>query len=512
MPCKAANADRILIVDDSAFNRKFLMGILTDRYDVEEAQSAEDALAILSKRSHEFSLILLDLVMPGMGGFGLLERMNRYQWIQDLPVIMVSSETKTDLVKRAYDLGVTDFIRRPYEEEIVLRRIENTLALYAKQRRMRSAVEEKYYENERTSNLMISILSSVVEFRNGESGPHILHIKTISWFLLNQILKKTGTRSYQASDIHLLCKAAALHDIGKIGIPDHILNKPGRLTEEEYEIMKSHCMIGAQIIRNLPVDQEEPLVKAVYEICRWHHERWDGRGYPDGLRGDEIPMPAQVVALADAYDALISERCYKPPYSHEQAINMILAGKCGAFNPILLDCMVDVQQELRTLVDNPVPEEMDYDPAGLLHSFRNGEDMATTRDMVHRVAVAQEKARFLADYVQEPCFFYTFEPSMLDFSKKAQKQLGLRPAYVLPETDPELLGRINLAHALALRDKAARMPAAQEEDYTLHAVLKVDGEDCRCVLKCRNIRLLSPPTLCGFIGIIRKENGESFQN
>lgn len=495
--------DRLLIVDDSLFNCKVLRTILEEKYDVEEVHTGEEALDLLSKRSHDFQLVLLDLVMPGMGGFGLLEYMNKYRWIEDLPVIMVSSETDAQMVKRAYSMGITDFIRRPYEPDIVLQRIRNTIQLYAKQRRMMRAVAEKYYENERHSNLMISILSNIVEFRNGESGLHILHIKKITWFLLHKVLDKAGPQTYRVGDIPMLCKAAALHDIGKIAIPDSILNKPGRLTDEEFEIMKGHSRFGADMLKDL-FDAREPLVKASYEICRWHHERWDGNGYPDGLAGDEIPIHAQVVALADVYDALTSERCYKPAYSHEKAISMILNGECGVFNPVLLDCMKDVEQELKEMVEHPVMEEVTMNPEEMLENVSRHDDMVMTRDLVHRVAVAQEKVEFLFDHIGEPCFFYCCEPSVITFSKKAQERFNLKDTYVEPEHQQEILNRIGYSQALRIRAYAYTIPR-EHGDYGIQARIQVDGEDCDCLLCCRNIWLVSPPTLCGVIGIIRKD-------
>ena len=502
--------DRILIVDDSAFNRIVLKRILSDLYILEEASSAEETLAILSRRSHEFSLVLLDLIMPGMGGFGLLEKMNEYQWIGDLPVIMVSSETDSAMIKRAYSLGITDFIRRPYEPEIVQQRIKNTLALYAKQRRLAEAIAEKYYENEKNSNLMISILSNVVEFRNGESGPHVLHIKKISWFLLQQVLKK-GPQTYTAGDVHMLCKAAALHDIGKIAIPDQILNKPGRLTPEEFKIMQQHSQVGADMLKNLVAEQDEPLVKAAYEICRWHHERWDGRGYPDGLKGNEIPMHAQVVALADVYDALTSQRCYKEAYPHEKAVQMIMDGECGAFNPMLLECMREVQADLKHLAENPLPEEMVYDPQGILDQSEYGEDMVMTRDLVHRVAVSQRKEKFLADYISEPAFYYCREPSMLTLSRAAQELLKLKEQYINPEDDEKVMECVGKEQAEKLLDRVLMLPR-NNGDYSVKATLRLDGQDCPCTLRCRNVWLLDPPTVLGVIGLIRRESENNEEN
>ena len=195
--------------------------------------------------------------------------------------------------------------------------------------------------------MLIGILSQIVEFRNGESGRHVIHINLITQLLLEQLVKKTGKYQLSWEERLLIATASALHDIGKVGIDEKILNKPGKLTKEEFEIMKTHTLIGAQMLDNLDMYRNEKLLKLAYEICRWHHERYDGGGYPDGLKGEEIPVSAQVVALADVYDALTSERCYKDAYSHEKAIEMILAGQCGAFNPLMLECLLDISSSLK---------------------------------------------------------------------------------------------------------------------------------------------------------------------
>ena len=250
-------------------------------------------------------------------------------------------------MERAYDLGATDYISRPFDMAIVRRRVINTLMLYAKQKRLTRLVTDQVYEKEHNSVLMISILSHVVEFRNSESGLHVLHIRTLTDLLLHQLAGKTDRYQLDESDISLISTASALHDLGKIVIPTEILNKPGRLTPEEFAEVKKHAVYGADMLHRLENFAEEPLLQTAYQIARWHHERWDGRGYPDGLKGDEIPIAAQLVSLADVYDALTSERCYKKAYPHEKAMQMILNGECGAFNPLLLECLVDIQGELQ---------------------------------------------------------------------------------------------------------------------------------------------------------------------
>lgn len=339
--------ERILIVDDSALNREILGGILTDQYEYIEAENGVQALDIL-RNDADIDLMLLDITMPEMDGFGVMEAMKRYHWIEDIPVIVISAESTSTFAARAYDLGAIDYISRPFDAAVVQRRVQNTLMLYSRQKRLIQTVEQQVYEREKTGDLMINILSHVVEFRNSESGAHVLRIRIITDILLRELLKRTDRYAFTESDISMIATASALHDIGKINIPEQILNKPGKLTKEEFDIMKRHTTIGDALLQEMPVQQSEPLMKVAREICRWHHERWDGRGYPDGLKGDEIPISAQVVSIADVYDALTSERCYKPAYSHTDAIRMIQNGECGAFNPLMLECLADAADRIRT--------------------------------------------------------------------------------------------------------------------------------------------------------------------
>ena len=308
---------KILIADDSEMNRALLVDILEDQYDIVEADNGAAAIDLLTQCGGDFSLLLLDIMMPEMDGFEVLAYINRYHLNDTLAVIMISADDSPANIKRAYDLGAFDYISRPFDAAIVRRRISNTMLLYARQRHLENIIAEQFYEQEKNNDLMISILSHIVEFRNGESGLHVLHIKTITELLLKELLRHTDRYPLSQTDINLISTASSLHDIGKISISGDILNKPGRLTAEEFEIIKGHSLIGAKMLSELPLDQQEaPLVKVASDICRWHHERYDGNGYPDGLKGDEIPIAAQVVALADVYDALTSERCYKKAYSH----------------------------------------------------------------------------------------------------------------------------------------------------------------------------------------------------
>lgn len=395
---------KILIVDDSEINRAMLKEILGEGYEYLEAENGLRAIEILRRRT-DIALVLLDLIMPEMDGFDVLRVMQCYAWQEEIPVIVISAAEDTRSVERAYDMGVADYIRRPFERVMVLRRVKNALMLYAKQKRLTRLVTDQVYEKEHNSVLMINILSHVVEFRNSESGQHVLHIRTLTGLLLHQLVQKTDRYQLDESDISLISTASALHDIGKIMIPEEILNKPGRLTEEEYATIKTHTTEGARILKGLAIGQDEPLVKVAHAICRWHHERWDGGGYPDRLKGDEIPIAAQVVALADVYDALTSERCYKQSYSHEKAVDMILHGECGSFNPLLMECLKESSELLRTEL-----QRSEYD-RGFRHETRR-----LSEEILHREALPREdRAQRLLDLERERTAFYAEQRGGIQF-------------------------------------------------------------------------------------------------
>ena len=349
----SGNDDRpqILIVDDAQINRELLAEILGDRYRILQAAGGEECINMLCQYENDISLVLLDIIMPKVDGFEVLAYMNRNHWIEDIPVIMISTDNSDNNVSRAYALGASDYISRPFDAKVVYNRVFNIIKLYSKQRRLIQLVTEQIYEKEKDNQMMIGILSHIVEFRNGESGSHVLHINKITGMLLERLIQKTDKYNLSWHDRYLITTASALHDIGKIGIDEKILNQPGRLTADEFEIMKMHTMIGVSMLHSLTMYQDEELVKIAIEICRWHHERYDGKGYPDGLKGDEIPISAQVVSVADVYDALASERVYKKAFPHEKAIEMIMNGECGTFNPLLLECLNDIQDRIKDEMD-----------------------------------------------------------------------------------------------------------------------------------------------------------------
>lgn len=337
---------KILIADDAEMNRMLLAEMLNEEFEIVEAENGQECLKKLQKYGKEISVVLLDIMMPVMDGFEVLTYMNKSRWIEDIPVIMISSEESVTYIRRAFEFGASDYIKRPFDGKVVYQRVFNTIKLYAKQRRLISIVSDQIHEKEKSNQMMVQLLSQIVEFRNGESGQHVLHIQTLTELLLDRLVQKTDKYELSSDECYLISTASAVHDIGKIAIDEKILNKPGKLTKEEFEIMKKHTLIGAEMIGKMEQFKEEPLMQTAYEICRWHHERYDGHGYPDGLKGDDIPIGAQVVALSDVYDALVSERVYKSAYTHEEAMKMILNGECGAFQPILLECLQDIQDDI----------------------------------------------------------------------------------------------------------------------------------------------------------------------
>lgn len=339
---------QILIIDNSEINRNLLVQMLEGEYQIIQAGDGEHGMQLLEQYGRKIALVLLNINMQGIDGFEVLSYMNRRQWIEDIPVIMISGEDTETSIRYAYDLGAVDYINSPFDAKIVYQRVTNTIKLYAKQRRLISLITDQINEKEKNNQMMIRILSQIVEFRNGESGSHVLHINKLTEMLLDRLIQKTDQYQLDGQMISMIATASSLHDIGKICVDERILNKPGKLTKEEFEIMKTHAVIGAGMLEHLENYQDEPMIKVAHEICRWHHERYDGNGYPDGLKADEIPISAQVVSVADVYDALVSKRIYKKAFSHEKALQMILNGECGQFNPILIDCLKEISEEIKT--------------------------------------------------------------------------------------------------------------------------------------------------------------------
>ncbi len=455
---------RVLIADDSEMNCMLLEEMLGDKFSVTTVENGRRAIDVLSDSASDISLLLLDLNMPEVDGFEVLACMNQYRWIDEVPVIVISAETDPAAIHRAYDLGVTDFISRPFDVAIVRRRVENALLLSANLRRLTSIVTDQIYENQKNSQLMISILSHIVEFRNGESGLHVIHINVITEMILRQFQKNGNPYNMTQEDISRIAMASALHDIGKLSVPDEILNKPGRLTDEEFAVMKNHSMAGAQMLDELPSAQRnDPLTVTAYEICRWHHERYDGRGYPDGLVGDEIPIAAQVVALADVYDALTSERCYKKAIPHEKAVAMILEGQCGAFNPRLLDCLREVQDSLREAVGANAQHAQEIARERTITEQLQSYDLTHAGRSLQQLEFERQRFRFFADSSDQLGFTYTTFPSMVTFSRSCARWLGVDETIIEPMKDENFLRRIAPEELDVLKKKIRAATSAQPD-------------------------------------------------
>lgn len=503
------NRETILIVDDSAMNRMLLSDILADTYNIIEAEDGEQAIAILQQHASEISIVVLDMVMPKVDGFGVLEAMNENRWIQFLPVVSISTESSPEFVERAYSLGVTDFINRPFDELIVIRRVSNTIKLYAKQRKLTNMVANEIFEKERNGSLMITILSHIVEFRNGESGMHVMNIGTLTEILLNQISKKDDKYYLPYAERDLIVKASALHDIGKISIPEEVLNKPGKLTDEEFEAMKQHTVIGYQMLSDLGF-QDEPLVKVSREITRWHHERYDGRGYPDGLKGDEIPLSAQIVSLADVYDALTSERVYKPAFSHEKAIQMILNGECGAFNPLLLECLVEAQDAIRQGLAQPNRAFNSYeDLKSIAPAIQDAETLDVTEYALDQLENEREKNHFLTEISRQLQFDYNKSPDLLHIPVWAAKRLGT-PAQIKDPLHTEALANLISHDLVELLSKAITETTPQDPLVRLDCTVTSNGEAYDCIIITKTVwSQEEEPILVGVIGKIMQNNGDT---
>ncbi len=493
--------EKILIADDSAMNRAILTEMLGDGYEILEAENGRQAVSIM-QTNVDIDLLLLDIMMPEMDGFDVLAMMNKYHWIDDIPVIMISAENASSYVERAYDLGATDYISRPFDMAIVRRRVINTLMLYAKQKRLVRLVAEQVYEKEKSNSTMINILSHIVEFRNGESGLHVLHIQTATDILLRTLVRKNDKYNLNAADISLISTASALHDIGKINIPESILNKPGKLTKEEFDTMKAHTTTGAEILDKLPFQQESPLVKTAYAICHWHHERWDGRGYPDGLKGEDIPIAAQVVAMADVYDALTSERCYKKAFGHDKAMEMILNGECGQFNPLLLECLTDAGARLHAELSlassggsrrNYLAEAQHISEVLLHEKSLPGQD-----HILRTLSVLRTKVNFFAENARCVQFDYSEATGLVRFSPWAVEHMQVPEELHLPdEADQSGFAIADIDRIrTALRATTVDRPHAE-----LSMLLPIDGE-----LRWHHVSLCAlwsdeiPPLYIGAVG------------
>lgn len=473
------SCQKILIVDDVALNRELLSDLLCEQYEIIEAKDGNEALLIMQQEATNIALVLLDMVMPGKNGQEVLEIMNENGWINEIPVVMISSETMPAIIEKAYKLGVTDYISRPFDQFVVQNRVRNTILLYNKQRKLSDLVASQILEKNKNNSLLVTVLSHIVEFRNGESGMHVLHINTITNLLMHALMKRTDAYKFLEDDIEIISTASSMHDIGKITIPDEILNKPGRFTPEEFSIMKQHSMNGALILSKVSFGKDEPLMKYAYQICRWHHERWDGRGYPDGLKGNDIPIPAQIVSLADVYDALTSDRCYKKAFTHEKALEMIRNNECGVFNPILLQCLEDVADILPNELNSQnlgIQGEQDF--TKILEEMPNDDKHSVHTQVYKQISFEQKKSRFLESLLSGTIIEYTHNPQVLKFSYQGAKSLGLPEIIVDPDTSEEIKQVFGTSWSEFL--ERVTKDESQNNAFLFDYTLKINNQDVPC--------------------------------
>lgn len=336
----------ILIVDDQEINRVILAELFKDEYNVIEAENGEQALKVINSDNSVIA-VMLDLIMPVMDGMSVLIELNRSGKIYHTPVFIITAADNMQLLSSAYSLGAVDVISKPFRMCFIKSRISNIIELYRRRNELADVVNENVAKMAKLNDNMVEVLATLIEFRDCESGEHVKRIKGITSRLLTEICRRYPEYYLEKSQIEKISKASVLHDVGKIAIPDSILQKPGMLTPEEYEIMKIHTVKGCDILAEIPEDiMDAEVYRYSYDICRHHHERWDGHGYPDGLKGDEIPIWSQAVSLADVFDALTSPRVYKAAFDYDTAIKMINNGECGLFNPKVLEVFNDISDDI----------------------------------------------------------------------------------------------------------------------------------------------------------------------
>lgn len=475
------NHKKILIADDSELNRALLVDMLEHDFSILEVADGKEAVAALQAHRGEIEVLLLDVVMPQMDGFEVLAYMNKTGLIEEVPVIMISAETGSAYIDKAFKLGAADYVSRPFVPGVVRRRIVNTALLHTKKQQLMSIVTERFYQKEKNNDLLVAILGHAVECHGAEDGTHMTHVGLATGLLLQRMMEKTDRYHLEQADIEAIRMASELHDIGKLQIPAEILTKPGALTAEEYEIVKRHTVLGAKTITELPIYQNERLVKYAIEICHWHHERWNGDGYPDGLKGDEIPIAAQVVSLADAYDALTSKRCYKEAYSNEKAMSMIDAGDCGSFNPLLLECLHEIEHRLtQELKVDFVADQHQSAARRVVEELYNGSGDADTRIAV-QLEEEHAKRKFFSELTEEMWFEYTAQPSALALSAGAVELIGLPHLIVDPLESADMKAVISPDLVPQIRERLKEM-TADETYFELETEIVIEGKPLWCQL------------------------------
>ncbi len=361
----------VLIADDAEINRDILSNILDKAFNVIEAHDGVEAINILSKFGNKISLVLLDIVMPNLDGYGVLAQMNAAHWLETIPVVIISSESDRKAVAKAYELGAVDYIARPFENILVLQRVMKTIGYYGQQKNLLKVVANELYNHQQNDIVLMNILIHAIEERNGEDAVHIARVQALTELFLKTMIRLSKEYKLTSDQINTIKAAAGLHDIGKLFIQEDLLKKTEKLTPDEEELVKSHTLKGSDLFRAIPNYRDDPLLMTAEQICRWHHERWDGKGYPDGLKREIIPLAAQVVSLADTYDVMVSRRSYKRAYTHTETMKMIIEGDCGIFNPDLITCL--------KLVEKKLPEK--------LNSITEVSSQVDANDVMRRVMI-----------------------------------------------------------------------------------------------------------------------------
>ncbi|MDE7168336.1 MAG: response regulator [Clostridia bacterium] len=467
---------KILIVDDSEMNREILADMLGDEFEIMEARDGIQAVNVLRSYSVEISLVLLDIVMPKMDGLEVLAVMNSYKWIQNIPVIMISAESSASYIGRAYELGATDYIQRPFDVAVVHRRVQNAIMLHSQQKNLIGVVEEQIYETQKEQSLLINILSHVLEFRNGESGLHVFHVHTVTEILLQNLLKMTDKYPLTPKEISLIVTASSLHDIGKIAVDADILNKRDKLTPKELALLKKHVEYGEQMLKEIPFHQNEPLLRVAREVCRYHHERYDGSGYPDGLKGDDIPISAQVVAIADVYDELT----YRKEVHHDIAIEKIVRGECGAFNPVLLKALQFSADRIRAaLRERSLSVNSRKDLERITREAISNSGIRVSQRTLELLEREREKYQFIAAGSREIVFEAYRDPAMISFVGDGGEKLGLGDTVTDPANDAKAIacfGEETLKKLFGLIASAT----SEKPEASLDCTVKIQGKPCNC--------------------------------
>lgn len=479
---------RLLIADDSELNRAILANILEQDYDIIEVTGGEEALAVLQSYRGEISALLLDIVMPGMGGFEVLEEMRRRQLLDEVPTIMISAETGNAYIDRAFTLGAFDYISRPFAPAVVRHRIINTILMHTKKQQLMDVAAGRFHRQEKNSEVLVSVLCYGLEYRCGERGLHMKGVGRLTAMLLRRLLEVTDRYPLSADDIEVIAMAARLHDIGKLLVPSELLKKPSPLSAEELVQVRRHTLLGAQIVSGLMQYRNEELVKYAVTVCRFHHERWNGDGYPEGLAGDAIPIAAQVVSLADAYDALTSKRSYKEAYTHEQALEMIRAGESGSFNPLLLRCLDDISEEVRQYVAER-NRAQDCEVRRAVEELYGRQDIMAAR-VTHQIEEASAKQEYFSALTEELWFEYTVQPSAVNLSRGACEQTGLPAVTVDPQNNVDFLAVVGSDTVRALRERLETLPS-DETHIELMVDIMLGGRLRRCRLTALVIRSVS---------------------